>query len=375
MLERALALANRWTLDHVAADWVDYVVSNTMTDFNRWANGFLWTYELKAQVVAVVDESPGVKTFVLRPNQHWHDFKPGQHVEVSLPIEGEVVRRHYSASPASRGRFSITVKRQDQGRASRWMHEHLRPGMALKLSHAQGSFYLDGQSQAKVLYLCAGSGITPCHSMVTALLDKPAAERPDIQVMAQFRQASEVIFQSALQRWSESGVKVTTALSAEAGGLSALPGHVVTRLDAASLLQHCPDLRERDIYLCGPGGFMAGMIDALQALGVDMKRVRTERFVPVTPSAQATPHFEADGAEVYFQHMDKLITLTPLDQGKTLLQLATDHGLALESGCGQGMCGTCKLRVNEGQVSGNVLGQVAYLCSSYPASTRVVLDA
>jgi ferredoxin-NADP reductase len=370
MLKRALARVNRWALDHVEPRWVDYVASNTMTELNRRLNGFIWTYDLKAQVVKVVDEAPGVKTFVLRPNQHWRGFQPGQHVEVILPIAGERVRRHYSASPLAKGRFSITVKRLHEGRASHWMHQNLHAGMSLRLGAAQGRFCHKGQD--KVLYLCAGSGITPCHSMVSALLAQPAGQRPDIQVIAQFRQESDVIFRDALQAWAQAGVKVTTALSSLHQSQNC-PAGQSPRLDATQLQRLCPDLLAQDIYLCGPTGFMTEMIEHLRALKVDLSKVHTERFVAPQAATPAPDEFEVEGAQVYFQHLDARITLTAADQGKTLLQVGRDHGLNLEAGCCQGMCGTCKLTVHDGQASGNVLGQAVYLCTSYPASTQLVL--
>lgn len=372
MLDRALARVNGWALDTVAPQWVDYVVSNTMTDFNRWFNGFLWTYDLKALVEQVIDEAPGVKTFVLRPNQHWRGFQPGQHVEVFLPIDGQTVRRYYSLSGLPGGRFSITVKQTTTGLASNWMHQNLRAGMGLKVGHPQGRFCHQGQS--RLLFLCAGSGITPCHSMISALLAQPESERPDIQLMAQFRQASDVIFLETLQQWAQDGLKVTTALSSLAPEQICLPD-LAPRLDAEQLRQHCPDLLDRDIYLCGPTGFMNEMIAHLQALNVDLTRVHTERFVLAHPADAADSDFVAEGAEVFFQHLGARITLTAEDQGKTLLQVGLDHGVQLESGCCQGMCGTCKLTVHEGQVSGNSLGKAVYLCTAYPASRNLVLDA
>ena len=372
MLERALARANRWALDHIQPKWVDYVASNTMTEVNRRLNSFIWTYDLQAQVVRVVNEAPGVKTFELRPNQHWRAFKPGQHVEVLLPIDGERVRRHYSATALPKGRFSITVKHVNQGRASQWMHQNLRAGMKLKLSQAQGRFCHQGQS--KLLYLCAGSGITPCHSMVNSLLAQPAAEQPNIQVIAQFRQDSDVIFKSALQTWTQAGVNVTTALSS-LSNTAPCPAGQSPRLDAIQLQRLCPDLLQRDIYLCGPSGFMTQMVDHLRALQVDLSRVHTERFTVAEQAAPSSDHFQTEGAEVFFQHLNTRITLTAQDQGKTLLQLAQAHGLPVESGCCQGMCGTCKLVVRDGQASGNVLGKAVYLCTAYPASRNLVLDA
>lgn len=373
MLERALAPLNRWALDHIDRQWVDYVASNTMTELNRRLNSFIWTYELKAQVVQVIDEAPDVKTFVLRPNQHWRGMKPGQYIELIVSIDGQELRRHYSPTILPRGRLSITVKTVELGRVSNWLHRSLRPGMLVRIGHPQGRFVM--ADQPKVLFLCAGSGITPCHAMVTDLLAKRArGQSPDIQVMAQFRLAHDVIYKQALRRWAQQGVKVTTALSGASAQTHAVPG-LSQRLDAQRLLAQCPDLLQRDIYLCGPAGFMAQMVGHLRALNVDMARVHTERFVTVQSVALPTGDFKVAGAEVFFQHLGETITMTAQDQGKSLLEVARAHGVNVESGCCQGMCGTCRLTVHDGLASGNVLGKVVYLCTAYPASSRLVLDA
>jgi ferredoxin-NADP reductase len=376
MLERALSAPTRWALEKIGRDQVDYLVSNTMTEFNRKLHGFVWTYELKAQIVRVVDEAPGVKTFVMRPNQHWRGFKAGQHVEVSLNIDGETVPRHYSISPLPNGRFSFTVKRVKGGKASGWMHQHLRAGAVLKIGHPQGRFCRDVSSAGKALFLVAGSGITPCHSMVNDLLRKAPSQAQSLQVMAQFKSSGEVIFAQALQRWVQAGVKVHTAFSkGSATGQGLAGASSSARLDASTLAAQCPDIASRDVYLCGPDGFMQAMMEHLQALGVDAKHIHTERFSFASDTASPEASFQAEGTEVYFQHLDTRVTLTAADQGKTLLQIAQDHGVPVESGCCQGMCGTCRLVAHEGQVSGNALGKVVYLCTAYPASRSLVLDA
>lgn len=372
MLERALAPANRWVLDHVQPRWVDYVVSNTMTDFNRWFNGFLWTYELKALVEDVIDEAPGVRTFVLRPNQHWKGFEPGQHIEIEVEIDGQAHRRCYSPSPRLNGRLAITVKRKQGGRVSGWMHEHVGAGTVISLHAPRGRFTWTGQR--KVMMLCAGSGITPCHAMVTAMLMQPLTERPDVKVVAQFSDPQSVIFRKDLSDWRTVGIPVTTAFSRLAADEARAHGGV-SRLDGRQLEKACPDLHERDIYLCGPDGFMTQMLEQLRGLGVDLRRVHTERFELADQAPAAAGEFPGEGAEVYFEHVNARITLTEADRGKTLLQLAHDRGITLESGCGKGACGTCKLTVHEGQACGNVLGSSVYLCTAFPGSRQLVLGA
>jgi ferredoxin-NADP reductase len=45
------------------------------------------------------------------------------------------------------------------------------------------------------------------------------------------------------------------------------------------LLERFPDLGERDVFLCGPPGVIAGALDGLHAAGVPAGRIHRERFV------------------------------------------------------------------------------------------------
>jgi ferredoxin len=113
----------------------------------------------------------------------------------------------------------------------------------------------------------------------------------------------------------------------------------------------------------------------LQDKGFDMDKLHSERFTAHDVHALTPSDFKTAQAEIYFQHLDKRIALSEADEGLTLMQIAERHQVHLESGCRQGMCGTCKLTLREGEVSGNKLGNAVYLCTSYPASNIVVLDA
>ena len=121
---------------------------------------------------------------------------------------------------------------------------------------------------------------------------------------------------------------------------------------------------------------MQQMMADLEALGADPRRIHTERFAPMmeaSAGAKAAPMADLEGAEVVFAHVNARMVLTQADQGKSLLQLAHERGIALESGCAQGSCGTCKLTLHEGAVTGNTLGRAVYLCTAYPASRTLVL--
>lgn len=372
MLDRTMNRLNRWVLERVSREWVDYVVSNTMTDFNRRLNGFVWTYDRQWMLEATRTEAPGVKTLVFLPNQHWQGFTPGQHVPVHVTIKGKAHIRSYSLDSQPHGRVSITVKRQPAGLVSTWLHDELKIGQRLTVDPPRGQFVPRGQP--KVLVLCAGSGVTPGRAMVARWMAMPGPERPDVQVLLQFHSQEDIIFAADWQAWRQQGLSVTVGLT-QLPSTPGTPG-LTSRLDMAQLQRLCADVAERDVFLCGPEGFMQQMIQALQALGADPRRIHTERFTPaqVVPSG-ALQQGDMDGAEVVFSHVNARMVLTQADRGKTLLQLAHAHGIALESGCAKGACGTCKLTLHEGAVTGNVLGSAVYLCTAYPASRSLVLGS
>ncbi|MCB1660585.1 MAG: hypothetical protein KDI39_20375, partial [Pseudomonadales bacterium] len=141
MLNKALNFANQWALQQISRDWIDYIASNTMTDFNRWFNDFIWTYDLKAIVTAIETQADGVKTIHLLPNQHWKTYQAGQFVELVLEIDGQSHHRYYSLSPmTTKGTFSITVKKQADGVVSSYLTEQLQVGQSVKLNLPQGDF-------------------------------------------------------------------------------------------------------------------------------------------------------------------------------------------------------------------------------------------
>ena len=370
MFKPALARLNGWAIKHIGRDWLDYVASNTMTEFNRRWNSFVWTYDLKALVIDVKDEALGVKTITLMPNQHWKQMAPGQHIGLTAHIGGQPVTRYYSLSPVENDCFTITVKRTQNGNLSAWVHEQLRPGMIVDITQAQGHFCY--RQQAKVLFITAGAGITPCYSMTKALLDDD--QTPDIAFYAQFSTAEDVIFADSLSQWRSCGVTVTTALSRPAPA-DTPDGAFAPALSLDNIDTLLPDFRERDIYLCGPQGFMDKIIGILQDKGYDLNRLDSERFVAHSAHALSPEDFQAHEAEIYFQHLDKRIQLDVEDQGLTLMQIAERHGVLIEAGCRQGMCGTCKLTLRQGEVAGNTLGNAVYLCTAFPASNLLVLDA
>ncbi len=127
------------------------------------------------------------------------------------------------------------------------------------------------------------------------------------------------------------------------------------RIDLALLKSLLP-LDDYDYYLCGPGTFTQALYDGLRKLRIPDERIHAETFGPSTlvrdveVSAATPPLTQAASTPV------KVLFATSGKEARwepgvgTLLELAEARGLSPEFSCRGGTCGTCKTRLNSGQV-------------------------
>ncbi len=346
---------------------------------------------------AVRQETHDVKTFVFSGRTPCRfRFKPGQFITLDLPIDGGIVNRCYTvASSAARPhRIAITVKRVPGGPASNWLHDHMVPGRELRATGPMGEFTPADRPLTKLLFLSAGSGITPLMSMARTL-DDLGLER-DVVFVHAARSPADIIFRTELDAMAraESGFRLAHVCEA-AGAEGQWPGYS-GRLSLPMLRLIAPDLLERDVYVCGPAPFMAAVRAMTAEAGVDPARYHEESFnfdeLPgnaapgeSTPAeagaaepAPADPATAATGFTVEFAKSGKTITCGP---GTPILTAAAAAGLRLPSSCSRGLCGTCKSKLVSGTVAmkhgGGIrqreidAGQIL-LCCSRPTSDVVI---
>ena len=362
MLNNFRASVHPWTIQKLGRDWLEYIASNTMNVVTERLDPFIWSYDCKAKILEIRQETPDTKTFVLLPNQHFKQPLPGQHIELTIDAKNteEALSRCYSLSEINGDTVSITVKHNPEGKVSSWLHDNAKVGMLLNISSPRGRFVY--RDQKKLLFICAGAGITPCFSILKALDDKP--NRPDIAFYYRSRTPNETIFKNQLdQIKSGEGVDISYSRHTEEG-TSYLPNQ---------LLEAYPDLKDRDIYLCGPEAFKNDVFEYLESVEYDMDKLEIEHFVRIDSGIEQARKFDED-VTVFLKSRNISFVIDAKDCGKTLLEAAEEKGIHLEHGCRSGMCGTCRTNLVSGQVSGNQLGKSIYPCTAYPASAQVVLE-
>jgi ferredoxin-NADP reductase/MOSC domain-containing protein YiiM len=342
-----------------------------------------WRGFRRLRVMATQPESPTVMSIRLEPDDGGALPRPlpGQYLTVRIPGAGDPPpMRSYSLSgdPAD-GFYRISVKREDRGRVSQWLHSHARAGSIIESAAPRGDFYLIDDDSPVVL-VSAGIGVTPvlamAHALATARSPRPIWWLHTTQSAATHAFATEV-----------------TAL------LDSLPdahqhvfytrgGGAPTRLDRQSIaVLGLPT--DATAYLCGPAAFMDNMRDALTAAGFDPARVHTELFgtlPPINPGVVGAPPpvrphppegVPGSGPRITFARSGLSVNWS--SGFRTLLELAEACDVPTRYSCRSGVCHTCVTPVIEGTTcyreppleepaDGTVL-----LCTATPHS-ELVLD-
>ena len=130
-----------------------------------------WTRgDARAKVVAVRRQTPRSVTLTLEPNRAFTGFRAGQHINLTVEIDGRRRTRCYSPASAESARcIELTIGRHDGGLVSNYLCDHARPGMVVGLDAVGGDFVLPAIRPRRILFVSGGSGITPVMSMLRTL--------------------------------------------------------------------------------------------------------------------------------------------------------------------------------------------------------------
>jgi ferredoxin-NADP reductase/MOSC domain-containing protein YiiM len=271
---------------------------------------------------------------------------PGQYLTLRVPGAGDPAPlRSYSLSGgAISGQYRISVKREDRGTVSRWLHNHIAPGSVMDVAAPRGDFYLADDSSPVVL-LSAGIGATPVLAMLHAL----AVQRSDRDIwwVHTTHDADTLAFAAEVDGLIGALSRAHQHVFYSSAGR--LDRHAVAALDLPG---------DATVYMCGPDGFMADMRGALADAGIDPARIHTELFAalpPINPgivaAAQAkSPHLPdgpvGPGPPVSFSRSGITVNWSPAYH--SLLELAEACDVPTRFSCRSGVCHTCETPVIAG---------------------------
>jgi ferredoxin-NADP reductase len=315
-------------------------------DYLELINPLWTTRELRGRVLRVQRESDVAVTLTIKPGWEWPGHLPGQYVRLGVEVDGVHHWRAYSLTSdpgRADGCIAVTPKLVPDGKVSPYLCRQLRPGTVVRLGGVEGAFVLPEPLPRKLLFVSAGSGITPIMSMLRAIARRGALA--DVVHVHCARSSREAIFAAELHALAarQRGYRLHERLTAARG-----------RLRPAELDGLCPDWRTRQTFACGPAGLLDTLAEHWREHG-DAALLHVEHFTPagLAPGGEhgcgGTIEFLASGVR------------TDSDGTQPILLAGEQAGAQLPFGCRMGICHSCVGRLCSGQVrdlrTGRVHGQ------------------
>jgi ferredoxin-NADP reductase len=304
----------------------------------------LWsTRELRGRIERIDRVTENAATVTIKPGYRWEGHRAGQYVRIGADIDGVRHWRAYSlTSEPDRpdGCVSVTPKLVERGVVSPYLIRDASPGQIVSLGGVEGGFVLPDPLPHSLLFISAGSGITPIVSMLRSLCRREALN--DAVLLHSARTPGEVIFGGELR-----------SLDRRAGfRLHEQHTSTMGRLAPERLDELCPDWRERDTFASGPGPMLDALAEHWER-HADPSRLRMERFQPKLGLAAT-----GEGGTIAFLESDAEVEA---DGTKPILVCGEQAGLALPFGCREGICHTCVGTLRSGRIrdlrNGEVSGQ------------------
>ena len=138
---------------------------------------------------------------MIRPGYEWEGHEPGQYLRIGVVVDGVHHWRAYSlTSDPGRpdGCICITPKLVEEGKVSPYLIRQAQPGAIVRLGGVEGTFALPDPLPEQLLFISAGSGITPIMSMLRAPRS-PRRRLDDVVHLHSARTEDDVIFGEQLR--------------------------------------------------------------------------------------------------------------------------------------------------------------------------------
>ncbi|MBD1573215.1 NO-inducible flavohemoprotein [Vibrio sp. S17_S38] len=237
-----------------------------------------WRGTREFKVIAKIQESNVITSFVFAPTDGKAvvSYNPGQYIGIYLnsdKLEFQEIRQ-YSLSDAPNGEtYRISVKREDKGVASNYLHAHVSIGDTVQLAAPAGDFFITTLPQTPIALISAGVGLTPMLSMLESI---QTTHQAPIHWLHASDNTERHGFKARVNELTQSNTLLNQYTwykeETNTGDFSGL-------MDLSQIQNEVKWL-ETDFYLCGPVVFMQHVAKQLIALNVMEDRIHYECFGP-----------------------------------------------------------------------------------------------
>ena len=308
------------------------------------------------KVAKIVDEDDFTKSFYLEADPErgtealaW--FNAGQYLSIRLKIGNMNLSRPYSLASSPRealekGYYMLTIRRVDDGLASKYMLDNWQVGTKVTASEPLGVFTYEPLRDAKnIVCVSGGGGVTPFRSIAKAIAD--GDEDANMILLYGSDSVEEALFNDEFEELERTcpNFKYVNVISGEP-----VEGREHGFITADLIRKYAPE-GDYSIFICGPAAMYNFVDKEIATLGLRRKFIRHEMFGEYfNPAKEADyPADVAPEFKLTVRIAGKEYNLTaPANQ--SLLRTMEYAGIAAPAHCRSGECGWCHSRLVSGEV-------------------------
>lgn len=306
------------------------------------------TNMLPVQVIArevIAPDVVSVRIVLPGTNQAPAPYLSGQFVTLALPTPRETLYRSYSLcgdGDPSRP-WELTIKRMQLGAVSNYFYQSVQQGTLLYASLPRGTFTLPGRISPEMafVFVGTGSGITPLMGMLRAIRRLPSQERPLVQLHYASRTPDDIIYRDELDEMDPDRIWLRQLHYVSSEGYRMTVDDILDYAGSTAIRAHW--------YMCGADRLKNELQTELEAMGVPARQIHSEVFGSAHGPAYRVGQSSAstEPTDLFIADTGDALNVEP---GETLLAALERNGYRPEFSCRAGICGSCKLRILEGEV-------------------------
>ena len=280
------------------------------------------------------------------------NHKPGQYISVKFNMKKNTYTRTYSISSEPNKSFiEIGVKHIESGVFSEFIKTKKIEDV-VQVSNPEGNFVINSKNANQLLLIAAGSGITPIMSILKSTLRKDCKTR--ITLLYSNKTYADMMYKTEIQDLKDKYLDrliVFNFFSREIQSTEFLNGRITKEKIAFLTKQGLIDFKTIDqCFICGPMDMTKSLQLYLKDKGIAERKIMTELFfVASDKTTKDLPqNIEEDESkiELLIDGSKKSFLMRKNDD---FIDKANQNGISVPYSCKNGMCATCRCKVNSGE--------------------------
>ncbi len=225
-------------------------------------------HDFKVEKV-ITETSDVVSIYISAKNLQRFKYQAGQFLIVRFLAKSLWWQAHpFSLSSAPGENYlRLTIKRLGDFTGALW---DLKPGTKIIVDGPHGVFTARQAQRDKLLFIAGGIGITPILSLFSNL----APTQKNCTVLYANRDFKTTALQNELNALAAKNDCRIHYIMSHDQDWSGESGY----MDREKIMRLVPDLKEREVFLCGPAPMMQSVLKILSSEGVPKNRIHYEKF-------------------------------------------------------------------------------------------------